>query len=70
MWNFPNFYTSIKKNCGECKTQLMNRGFNNIQSEGFNSCENVNDSRNAKKFTNLFKYKYETLSCYMCFHMY
>jgi len=36
--------------------QLMNSGFNNIQSEGFNSCENVNNSRNAKKITNLFKY--------------
>jgi hypothetical protein len=50
------FIHPFKKNCGECKMQLMNSGFNNIQSEGFNSCENVNSSRNAKKIINLFKY--------------
>jgi hypothetical protein len=33
MWNLPSFlYTSISKNCGECKMQSMSNGFNNIQS--------------------------------------
>jgi hypothetical protein len=49
--------------------QLMNNGFNNIQSEWFDSCGNVNSLKNAK-FINLFKYKYESLSCYVCFHIY
>ncbi len=30
---FSNFYTSISKNCGECKMQLINSGFNNIHNE-------------------------------------
>jgi hypothetical protein len=33
-------------------------------------CENVDSSKNAKKITNPFKYKYETLSCYVSFHIY
>jgi len=33
--------------------QLMNNGFNNIQIEWFNSCANVNNSKNAKKIINL-----------------
>jgi hypothetical protein len=43
--------------------QLMSSGFNNIQNEWFNSCVNVNNSRDAKKFTNSFKYKCEALRC-------
>jgi hypothetical protein len=38
--------------------QLMNSGFNNILNEWFNSCANVNSSKDAKKFTNPFKYAY------------
>jgi len=30
MWDFPNFYTSISKNCSQCKMQLMSGGFNKI----------------------------------------
>jgi hypothetical protein len=70
MWNFPNFYTSISKNCVECKIQFMSSEFNNIQNEWFNSCANVNSSRDAKKFTNPFKYKCEALNCYVCFNIY
>jgi hypothetical protein len=70
MWDFPNFYTSISKNCVKCKMQLMNSGFNDIQNEWFNSCVNVNSSKDAKKFTNPFKYKCEALSCYVCFNIY
>ncbi len=55
-----SFFSYTKKkngeNCGECKMQFMNNGFNNIQSEWFNSCVNVNSSKDAKKITNLFKY--------------
>jgi hypothetical protein len=40
--------------------QLNSNGFNNIQSESFNSCANDNGSRNAKKFANPFKFKCET----------
>jgi len=49
MWNFQKLYTSISKNCGECEMQLVNTKFNNIQSEWFNSCVNVNHSKDAKK---------------------
>ncbi len=41
--------------------QLMNSGFNNIKSECFNSCANVNSSKYVKNFTNPFKYKCEAL---------
>jgi hypothetical protein len=41
----------------------MNNGFNNIQNEWFNSYVNANSSINAKRFTNPFKYRYETLMC-------
>jgi len=50
--------------------QLMNSGFNNIQSEWFNSCANVNSLENAKKFINPFKYKYEALSQTICVSVY
>jgi hypothetical protein len=70
MWHFPNFYISISKNCGECKMQLMNSVFKNIQNEWFKSCANVNSSLDVKKFTNPFKYKCEALSCYVCFNIY
>jgi hypothetical protein len=70
MWDFPNFYTSISKICGECKMQLMNSEFNNIQSEWFNSYANVNSSKNEKKIINPFKCKCEALSYYMCFNIY
>jgi len=69
MWNFQKLYTSISKNCAECKMQLMNTKFNNIQSEWFNSCVNVNDSKDAKKKTYTFKYKCEVLNCYVCFNI-
>jgi hypothetical protein len=62
-------FTSISKNYDECKMQFMNSGFNNIQSEWFNSCANVNSSKDAKQFTNPFIYKCETLSCYTCFNV-
>jgi hypothetical protein len=45
----------------------MNNGFNNIQNEWFKSYANVNSSKDVKKFTNPFKYKCESLSCYVCF---
>ncbi len=61
MLDFLNIYTSISKNCVECKMQLMSSGFNIIQSERFNSCANVISSRDAKKFINPFKYKCEAL---------
>ncbi len=48
----------------------MSSGFDNIQSEWFNLCAKVNDSKDAKKFTNPFKYKCEALSCYVCFNIY
>jgi hypothetical protein len=47
----------------------MSNGFNNIQSQKFNSCVNVNSLRDAKKFTNPFKYKYEALSYCVCFNI-
>jgi hypothetical protein len=49
MWDFPNFYTSIFKKISECKMQLMNNGFNNIQNEWFNSWVNVNSLRDMRK---------------------
>ncbi len=49
--------------------QLMSNGFNNIQSELFNSYVNVNYSRDVNKFTNPFKYKCETLNNYVCFNI-
>jgi hypothetical protein len=70
MWDLPSFYSSISKNCDECKIQLMNNGFNNIQSEWFNSCANVNNSKYANKIINLIKYKCEALNCYVCFNIY
>jgi hypothetical protein len=48
----------------------MSNGFNNIQSEWFNSCANVNSSRDVKKFTNSFKKIYEALSYYVHFNVY
>jgi hypothetical protein len=49
----------------------MSNGFNNIQSEWFKSHANVNSSKDAKKISNLFKYKFEVLGCcYVCFDMY
>jgi len=63
MWDFPNFYTSISTNCGECQMQFMSSGFNNIQNEWFNSCANVNSSKDANFFTNPFKYKCKVLNC-------
>ncbi len=47
--------------------QFMN---NKIQNEWFNSCANVNSSKDAKKFINPFKHECETLSCYVCFNIY
>ncbi len=66
----PSFHPSISKNCDECKIQIMNNGFNNIQSEWFNSYANVDNSKDVKKFTNPFKYKCETLNCYVCFNIF
>jgi hypothetical protein len=37
------------KNYGEYKMKLMNSEFNNIQNEWFNSCANINRSKDAKK---------------------
>jgi hypothetical protein len=48
MWNTTSFYTSIFKNCGECKMQLDSNGFNMIQNEWFNSCVNVDSSKNVR----------------------
>jgi hypothetical protein len=70
MWEFLIFFTSISENCGECKMNFMSNGFNNIQIEWFKSCANANNSKDAKKFTDSFNYKCETLNCYMCFHIY
>jgi hypothetical protein len=44
-----SFYASISKNYGECKMGLMNSGFNNIQSEWFDSYANVNMLKDAKR---------------------
>jgi serine/threonine protein kinase len=63
---FSKFYTFISKKCDECKMQFMNNGFNNIQSEGFNPCANVNSSKYAKNFIKSFKYNHKILNC-MCF---
>ncbi len=48
----------------------MSSGFYTIQSLKFNSCVNVNSLRDAKKFINPFKYKYEALSYCVCFNIY
>jgi hypothetical protein len=37
MWGLPNFYLSISKNY--------------VQNEWFNSCANVDNSRDVKRFT-------------------
>jgi hypothetical protein len=50
--------------------QFMSSGFNNIQSEWFNSSVNINSSEYVKIFINPFKYKCETLSYYVCFNIY
>jgi hypothetical protein len=50
--------------------QFMSDEFNNIQNEFFNSCANVNSSKDVKKFINPFKYKCEVLGCYLCFNIY
>ncbi len=68
MWDLRSFYPFILKNCDECKIQIMNNGFNNIQSEWFNSCANVNISKYAKTFTNVIKYKCEASNCCVCFN--
>ncbi len=47
----------------------MSNEINNIQSERFNSCANVNNSRNVKKIINPLKYKCEALSCYVWFNI-
>jgi hypothetical protein len=49
--------------------QLMNNGFNNIESEWFNSYVNVNSSRDVKNSFILFKYKCEALIV-MCVSIY
>jgi hypothetical protein len=33
MWDFPNFYASISKNCSECKMQLVDGGFNKFKMD-------------------------------------
>ncbi len=41
--------------------QFVNNGFNTFK---------MNDSKDVKKFTNMFKYKCETLNYYVCFNIY
>jgi hypothetical protein len=65
----PNFYTFISKNCGECKMQFVNNGFNTFKVND-STCANVDNSRDVKKFINLFKCKCEALSYYVCFSIY
>jgi hypothetical protein len=48
----------------------MSSEFNNIQNEWFNSCANVNSSKDAKKIISPFKHECEALSCYVCFNIY
>jgi hypothetical protein len=48
MWISTSFYASISKNYGECKMQLMNSEFSNIQNEWFDSYANVNRPKDAK----------------------
>ncbi len=43
------FVYPFQKNYDDCKMQFMNNGFNNIQSEWFNLCTNVNSWKEAKK---------------------
>jgi hypothetical protein len=45
----------------------MSNGFNTFK---VNDSTHVDNSRDLKKITNLFKYKCETLSCYVYFNIY
>jgi hypothetical protein len=35
MWNIPNIYTSISKNCGKYKMQVMNSDLTTFKVNGF-----------------------------------
>ncbi len=47
----------------------MNNGFNIFKVNDSTHVQNADSSRNVKKLTNAFKYKYEILSC-VCFNIY
>jgi len=66
-WIFIHIFQKLVLNA-KCNSWIVD--FNNIQSEWFNSCANVNSSRDEKNFTNPFKYKCEVLSCCVCFNIY
>jgi hypothetical protein len=65
----PSFYTFISKKIGEYKMQFVNNGFNTFKVID-STCANVDNSRDVKKFINMFKYKCEALSYYVCFNIY
>ncbi len=55
-------YTSIYKNCDECKMQLMSNAFNTFK---------VNDLTHMQMLiVQKMEYKCEALSCYVCFNIY
>jgi hypothetical protein len=64
------FIHPFQKIVVSAKCNSWSSGFNNIQNELFNSCANVNSSKDAKKITNPFKYKCEVLSYYVCLNIY
>ncbi len=43
----PSFYTFISKNCGECKMQFVNNGFNTFKVND-STCANFDNSRDVK----------------------
>ncbi len=63
-----SFYRFISKNCGECKMSFVNNGFNTFKMND-STCANVDNSRDVKKIINMFKYKFEALSYYVCFNI-
>jgi hypothetical protein len=69
MSNLLKFYTSISRKFGECKMQLMSNGFNTFKVMD-STHANADNSKDVRKFTNLFKYKFEALYCYVCFNIY
>ncbi len=49
--------------------QFVNNGFNTFKVND-STFANVDNSRDVKKFTKLFKYKCEAFSYYVCFNIY
>jgi hypothetical protein len=49
--------------------KLMSNGFNTFKVMD-STHANADNSKDVRKFTNLFKYKFEALYCYVCFNIY